>query len=207
PGANPAARGRLLSCGSPGGGGVPAGGGGGGWGGGGGGPPPRPPPRPRGERPNFAAGVMPPVFVPESLTGMELLENFRASAAHMAIVVDEYGEIQGLVTPQDLLEAIAGEFKTPSVDDAWAIQRQDGSWLLDGLIPIPELKDRLGLDAVPEEEHGRYNTLSGMLMLLLGRLPHTGDVVNWQDWRFEIIDMDGRRIDKVLATRAAARAP
>jgi putative hemolysin len=155
----------------------------------------------RGERPNFSVGVQPPVYVPESLTGMELLENFRASSAHMAVVVDEYGEIQGLVTPQDLLEAIAGEFKTPSVEDAWAIQRADGSWLLDGLIPVPELKDRLALEAAPEEEHGRYNTLSGMVMLLLGRLPHTGDVVDWAGWRFEIVDMDGRRIDKVLAVR------
>lgn len=155
----------------------------------------------RGERPNFSVGVQPPVYVPESLTGMELLENFRASSAHMAVVVDEYGEIQGLVTPQDLLEAIAGEFKTPSVEDAWAIQRADGSWLLDGLIPVPELKDRLTLEAVPEEELGRYNTLSGMVMLLLGRLPHTGDVVDWTAWRFEIVDMDGRRIDKVLAVR------
>jgi putative hemolysin len=155
----------------------------------------------RGEKPNFASGAQPPVYVPESLTGMELLENFRTSSAHMAVVVDEYGEIQGLVTPQDLLEAIAGEFKTPSVEDAWAIQRADGSWLLDGLIPIPELKDRLNFAHVPEEEHGRYNTLSGMLMLLLGRLPHTTDVVDWEGWRFEIVDMDGRRIDKVLAVR------
>jgi putative hemolysin len=153
----------------------------------------------RGERPNFSVGALPPVYVPESLTGMELLENFRASSAHMAVVVDEYGEIQGLVTPQDLLEAIAGEFKTPSVEDAWAVQRADGSWLLDGLIPIPELKDRLAFSSVPEEERGRYNTLSGMVMLLLGRLPHVTDVVDWQGWRFEIIDMDGRRIDKVLA--------
>jgi putative hemolysin len=154
-----------------------------------------------GERPNFSVCAVPPVYLPESLTGMELLENFRASSAHMAVVVDEYGEIQGLVTPQDLLEAIAGEFKTPSVEDAWAIQRADGSWLLDGLIPIPELKDRLAFGAVPEEEHGRYNTLSGMVMLLLGRLPHVTDVVDWEGWRFEIIDLDGRRIDKVLAVR------
>jgi putative hemolysin len=159
----------------------------------------------RGEKPNFSTGAQAPVYVPESLTGMELLENFRASSAHMAVVVDEYGEIQGLVTPQDLLEAIAGEFKTPSVEDAWAIQRSDGSWLLDGLIPIPELKDRLGFGNVPEEEHGRYNTLSGMVMLLLGRLPHTTDVVDWDGWRFEIIDMDGRRIDKVLAVRLPPR--
>jgi putative hemolysin len=152
-------------------------------------------------RPDFGNNLETPVYVPESLTGMELLENFRSSTAHMALVVDEYGEIQGMVTLQDLFEAIAGEFKTPRSEDAWAIQRQDGSWLLDGLIPIPELKDRLGFTLVPEEELGRYNTLSGMVMLLLGRVPRTGDAVEWAGWRFEIVDMDGRRIDKVLATR------
>ena len=151
--------------------------------------------RSRQRRPNRA------VYVPESLTGMELLENFRASAGHMALVVDEYGEIQGMVTSQDLFEAIAGEFKPQRTEDAWAVQRADGSWLLDGLIPIPELKDRLNFGAAPEEELGRYNTLSGMVMLLLGRVPATGDIVEWQGWRFEIVDMDKHRIDKVLASR------
>lgn len=154
-----------------------------------------------GGRPDFTRDLQPVVYVPESLTGMELLENFRASDAHLAVVVDEYGEIQGLVTPHDLLEAIAGEFKPQSTEDAWAVQRADGSWLLDGLIPIVELKDRLSIHAIPEEELGRYNTLAGMLMLLLGRVPRTTDIVEWEEWRFEIIDMDSRRIDKVLATR------
>jgi putative hemolysin len=84
---------------------------------------------------------------------------------------------------------------------SWAVQRDDGSWLLDGHIPVPELKDRLGLDAVPEEKRGRYHTLSGMMMLLTGRLPKVADTVHWEGWRFEIVDMDGRAIDKVLATR------
>jgi putative hemolysin len=150
---------------------------------------------------DLTAALQPAVFVPESLTGMELLENFRSAPSHTALVVDEYGEVQGLVTPQDLFEAIAGEFKTTTPDDAWAVQRKDGSWLLDGLIPIPELKDRLNLDSVPEEELGRYNTLSGMMMLLLGRVPHTSDAADWEGWRFEIVDMDRKRIDKVLATR------
>ena len=110
-------------------------------------------------------------------------------------------QVQGLVTLQDLLEAIAGEFKPSRGEDAWAVQRSDGSWLLDGLIPIPELKDRLGFSTAPEEELGRYNTLSGMLMLLLGRVPVTADRVDWQGWRFEIVDMDKHRIDKVLAER------
>jgi putative hemolysin len=154
-----------------------------------------------GQRPDLATLAEAVLYVPESLTGMELLENLRSTNSHLALVVDEYGEIQGLVTVQDLLEAITGEFKTLRVEDAWAVQRPDGSWLLDGLIPIPELKDRLGFATAPEEELGRYNTLSGMLMLLLGRVPKTGDTVFWQGWRFEIVDMDQHRIDKVLAAQ------
>jgi putative hemolysin len=153
----------------------------------------------RGEKPSLVDNLLPAVFVPESLTGMELLENFRNSGVQLAFIIDEYGEVQGIVTPQDVMEAITGEFKTHRVEDAWAVQREDGSWLLDGLIPVPELKDRLGLQAVPEEERGRYNTLSGMLMLLLGRLPATGDRCDWEHWSFEIVDLDGKRIDKVLA--------
>ncbi|NDA92621.1 MAG: CBS domain-containing protein, partial [Betaproteobacteria bacterium] len=141
------------------------------------------------------------VFVPETLTGMELLENFRASSTAMVVVMDEYGQPQGIVTEQDVFEAIAGEFKPRHADDAWSIQREDGSWLLDGLIPIPELKDLLGLDEVPEEDKGRYHTLAGMLMLLLGRLPRTADQVDWERWRFEVVDLDGHRIDKVIAKR------
>ncbi|KJK21954.1 membrane protein [Burkholderiaceae bacterium 16] len=155
----------------------------------------------RGEPTDLAAVVQPPVFVPESVTGMELLENFRISGGQIAFVIDEYGEVLGLVTLQDLIEAITGEFKQDGTGEEWAVQREDGSWLLDGLIPIPELKDRIGLRHVPEEDKERYHTLSGMLLLLLGRLPQTGDTVRWADWKFEIVDMDGKRIDKVLASR------
>lgn len=154
----------------------------------------------RGERPQLTENLQPAVFLPESLTGMELLENFKNSGVQLAFIIDEYGEVQGIVTLQDVMEAITGEFKTHRVEDAWAVQREDGSWLLDGLIPVPELKDRLSLKGVPEEERGRYNTLSGMLMLLLGRLPQTADRCEWEDWNFEIVDLDGKRIDKVLAT-------
>ncbi len=143
--------------------------------------------------------LQPAVFVPETLSGMELLDQFRASSAQLVFVVDEYGEVQGMITVRDVLEAITGEFTTPS-DDAWAVRRDDGSWLFDGLIPVPELKDRLVLKDLPEEGRGRYNTLAGMIMLLLGRLPHTTDSVEWEGWRFEVVDLDGKRIDKVLAT-------
>ncbi|MDQ0138633.1 hemolysin family protein [Cupriavidus necator] len=155
----------------------------------------------RGEEADLQAAVQPAVFVPESVTGMELLENFRVSGGQIAFVIDEYGEVLGLVTLQDLIEAITGEFKAEAAGEEWAVQRDDGSWLLDGLIPIPELKDRIGLRQVPEEEKERYHTLSGMLLLLLGRLPQIADTVQWGDWRFEIVDMDGKRIDKVLAER------
>jgi putative hemolysin len=150
---------------------------------------------------DLGEGLLPAVFVPETLSGMELLEHFRGSDTQMVFVVDEYGEIQGVITLRDVLEAITGEFKPPEPEDAWAIQRDDGSWLIDGLIPVPELKDRLEIKSMPDEDRGRYNTLAGMVMLLLGRLPQTADKVEWEDWRYEVVDMDGKRIDKVLATR------
>jgi putative hemolysin len=151
--------------------------------------------------------LQPTVFVPETLTGMDLLEHFRASGTQMVVVVDEYGEVQGLVTLQDVLEAVTGEFKPRRQEDAWAVQREDGSWLLDGLIPIPELKDKLELKVVPEEDKGRYHTLSGLVMWLLGRLPQTGDIGEWERWRFEVVDLDGKRVDKVLASRLPEPEP
>jgi len=153
----------------------------------------------RGEQIDLTANLKPAVFVPESLTGMELLENLKDSGGQLVFIIDEYGEIQGIVTLHDMMEAITGEFKPQHQDDAWAVQRDDGSWLLDGLIPIPELKDRLGLRTVPEEDKGRYHTLSGMLMLILGRLPQEADHCTWEGWKLEVVDMDGTRIDKVLA--------
>jgi putative hemolysin len=148
-------------------------------------------------------GLEAPLYVPETLSGMELLEHFRVSDAPLVFVVDEYGEVQGVIAVRDVLEAIAGEFNAPSDGDAWAVQREDGSWLMDGLIPVPELKDRLDLKELPDEDRGRYNTLAGMIMLLLGRLPRTTDVVEWDAWRFEVVDLDGKRVDKVLASRLA----
>lgn len=148
----------------------------------------------------LTAGLQSPVFVPETLTGMELLESFRVSDMQMVFVVDEYGEIQGMITLQDVLEAITGEFTTATPEDSWMVRREDGTWLIDGLIPVHELKDRLLLKELPEEDRGRYNTLAGMVMLLLGRLPRTADAVEWEGWRFEVVDLDGKRVDKLLAT-------
>ncbi|SMB90047.1 putative hemolysin [Pasteurella testudinis DSM 23072] len=149
---------------------------------------------------DYSANLSACIYVPETLTGMELLEQFRIQNMQMAFVIDEYGEVEGIITLQDILEAVTGEFTPNNEADAWAIQREDGSWLLDGTIPIPEMKDRLALKILPEEDKGLYYTLSGMIMLLLGRIPNTGDYVDWQGWRFEIIDMDEKRIDKILVS-------
>lgn len=151
----------------------------------------------RGEDIDLAAMAQPCHVVPESLTGMELLEFFRSSHSQMVFVVDEYGDLKGIVTLQDLLEALTGEFLVSNEDDAYIVRRDDGSFLLDGMLPIVDVKDCLGISELPDEGH--YQTLNGLIMLLMGKLPATGDKVFIQNWQLEIVDMDGRRIDKVLA--------
>ena len=156
----------------------------------------------RGVRYPYGVGALvePAVFVPETLSGMELIEQFRTKAARMVFVVDEYGVVQGLITPLDLLEAITGELKPVAHGDAWAIQQPDASWLLDGLMPVAELKARLDIDMdLPQENRGRYNTLAGLLMTVSGHIPQAGEKIACAQWQFEVTELDGRRIDKVLA--------
>jgi putative hemolysin len=138
-------------------------------------------------------------FVPNSLSGMELLEHFRTTGSQMVFVVDEYGDLKGLVTLQDMMDALTGEFFQEDVNDQMVIKREDGSLLLDGLIPIFDLKDALGIKQLPNEEDGRYQTLNGFLMYELGKIPQTTDIVEVAGWRLEIMDMAGKRVDKVLA--------
>jgi putative hemolysin len=157
-------------------------------------------------RTTIDAMTTPAQFLPETLTGMELLEQFRARSGRMVFVVDEYGVVQGLMTPHDLLEAITGELKPEVHTEAWATQREDGSWLLDGLMPVSELKARLEIRELPDEERGRYNTLAGLLMSVSGHLPATGERIECSEWTFEVVDLDGRRIDKVLALPQRAEA-
>jgi putative hemolysin len=152
---------------------------------------------------SIEAHVLPAVFVPETLTGMELIEQFRNESTRMALVVDEYGEVQGLITPNDLLEAITGELQPHAQVDAWATERDDGSWLIDGAMPVGEFKARLDIEELPDEERGRYNTVAGLLMAVSGRLPVTGEKIQCAGWLFEVVDLDGRRIDKLLASRIA----
>ena len=106
--------------------------------------------------------------------------------------------VQGLMTPMDMLEAITGELQTGTTQDAWATRRDDGSWLIDGLMPVSELKARLDIKELPEEDRGRYNTVAGLLQSVSGHLPSTGERIACAGWHFEIVDLDGKRIDKVL---------
>lgn len=141
----------------------------------------------------------PAPFVPETLSGMELIEQFRTTSARMVFVVDEYGVLQGMITPLDLLEAITGELKPDAQTEAWAQQHADGSWTLDGLMPVGELKARLDIDELPQEDRGRYNTLAGLLMAVTGELPTVGARIDCAQWRFEVTEIEGKRIDKVVA--------
>lgn len=145
----------------------------------------------------IAGHAAPAVFVPETLSGMELLEQFRARATRMVFVVDEYGVVQGLLTPMDLLEAITGELSPERPVDAWATKLEDGSWRIDGAMPVAELKARLGIDALPDEDKGRYNTVAGLMQSEAGRLLAQGEHVDGAGWRFEVVKLEGRRIDQV----------
>jgi putative hemolysin len=130
---------------------------------------------------------------------MVLMEQFRERGGRLVFVVDEYGVVQGLMTPRDMLEAITGELQPGTLTDAWARERPDGVWELDGLMPVSELRARLGIRELPEEERGRYNTVAGLLMAVSGHQPAAGEVIECVGWRFEIAALEGRRIDRVLA--------
>jgi putative hemolysin len=157
--------------------------------------------------------AQPVAFVPETLSGLDLLEQFRRpverATAHgrMVLVVDEYGVVQGLMTPRDLLEAITGELlQATSSEDAWAVPRPDGSWLVDGLMPVGEFKARLQILELPDEDRGIYNTVAGLVMAIAGHMPTVTECFDFGEWKIEVVDLDGRRIDKVLVSRVAEKA-
>lgn len=144
----------------------------------------------------------PAVFVPETLSAMELIQQFRQKSAPMVFVVDEYGVVQGLLTPYDVLEAITGELHAERQDEAWATLQSDGSWELDGTMPISELKSRLEIEReLPFEDKGRYNTLAGLLLCEAGHLLVQGERVVCAGWTFEVLALQGRRVDRVRASR------
>jgi len=140
-----------------------------------------------------------PLFVPESMQALALLELFKQSGTHIALVMDEYGGIQGLVTPSDILEAIVGDLPLPGEQaEPQVVQREDGSWLLDGMVSVDEFKELLHLSDLPGEDQGLYKTLAGFVMMQLGRIPQAAHSFEWEGLRFEVMDMDGNRVDKVL---------
>ncbi len=150
--------------------------------------------------------VQPPLFVAESTYVLKVLELFKSSGTHFAMVLDEYGGVEGLVTLNDVVEAIVGDL--PSIEDAndpMMVQREDGSWLLDGLLPVEDLKELLNRDQLTEDEDN-YHTLAGFMIRHMGRIPTAGDFFEWQGLRFEVVDMDGRRVDKVLLENLPPRS-
>ncbi len=149
-----------------------------------------------------------PLYVPEAMDGLELLERFRQERAHLALVVDEFGGLVGLVTLDDVLAAILGNLPSGKQgEELPAVRREDGSWLMDGALPVEEVKDLLDLDELPGEEEIGYETLGGLMMAQLGRIPRAGDHFEWNQLHFEVMDMDGRRVDKVLVASAGAQPP
>ncbi len=144
-----------------------------------------------------------PLFVPRTVSALHVLELFKQSGKHIALVVDEYGGIEGLLTHHDILEAIAGEmpFGGKAAEDK-AVRRHDGSWLLDGMLAVDEFKEIFHLDSLPGEKKDAYQTLGGFLFTQMGRVPAVAERFEWGGLCFEIVDMDGKRIDKVLVMPA-----
>jgi putative hemolysin len=153
----------------------------------------------KGEEINLTASLSQPLFIPESTRGLKVLEQFKKFGTHIAMVVDEYGVIQGLVTMHDLFEEIFGDITdfNEEPEEPQIIQREDGSWLLDGMLSIEELLEQFD---IPESaiDRGNYHTLGGFAIMQLGKIPISGEHFEWRKLRFEIIDMDGKRVDKVL---------
>lgn len=150
---------------------------------------------------NLKSLVTKPLFVPESASVLKLLESFKETGVHIALITDEYGSIQGVITLHDILEAIVGEVRSFGEPvEAQISVREDGSWLIDGDTPIEKVKDVLSVDSFPGEELGYYRTTAGLIIFILQRIPVTGDHIILGRLRYEVVDMDGNRIDKVLVT-------
>lgn len=156
---------------------------------------------------NLRDFIKEPIYLPETMSAVKALDNFQIGGVHLGMVVDEFGGITGVVTDYDILKTIVGNIPENGKDtDNLAYKRSDGSWLFDGLIVIDQLKDYLDIKKMPAEDKGVYQTLSGFVMSQLGRIPKTGSKFTYDDYEFEIVDMDGRRVDKVMVTRKDERS-
>ena len=151
--------------------------------------------------------LLPPVFVPENMPALAVLDVFKSQQPNFVMVIDEFGGLQGLLTIRDILESIVGDF--PAADQAGGQQifrRPDGSWLVDGMLPVDEFVEDLHLTELPDYDRGYFETVGGFVMNQLGRIPATGDVFEWGGLSFEIVDMDGLRVDKILVKKTNAAA-
>ncbi len=139
------------------------------------------------------------LYVPNTVTALRALEIFKNSGEPMALVVDEYGAFEGVVTLHDILQSLVGDITQPgATTDAPVVKREDGSWLVDGMVPVDQVKDLTGLKSLPGEETGDFHTLGGFLMAQMNRIPSVADHTVIEGYRFEVVDMDGRRVDRVL---------
>jgi magnesium and cobalt exporter, CNNM family len=154
-----------------------------------------------GESVNLRDVLRQPLYVHAHMSALKVVEMLKASPLHMAVVVDEYGSIEGIVTPTDVLKTIVGSLVEPGVGtEPDVVQREDGSWLIDGDVHIDVIKDLLGMREIPGE--GDFYTLAGFLLSRFEKVPDAGDYFEWQGFRFEVVDMDDRRIDKILVAPA-----
>lgn len=151
--------------------------------------------------------MTPPVFVPENTPALKVFEIFKSTRPHLVLVIDEYGGLQGLLTIRDILEAFIGDIHLrDSSGDLYIVPRADGTWLVDGMLPVDEFMEALQVTAIPEYERGYYETVGGFVMNQLGKIPSTGDRFDWGDFTFEVVDMDGMRVDKVLVSKTGDAA-
>jgi putative hemolysin len=154
--------------------------------------------------PDLRSLLQEPVYLPEGVSALRGLERLRETGSHLALVLDEYGGIEGLVTLHDILRAIVGELSAPHQAEPMALRREDGSWLLDGMLPVSELRELLGISSADADDLEEFQTLGGFVMGRTGHVPKTGEDFEWGGFRFEVVDMDDRRVDKVLVSAAEA---
>jgi putative hemolysin len=157
-----------------------------------------------GEQVDLTDHLRDPLYVPEIMPVLKVLESLKIAGTEMALVLNEYGSIEGLITLRDILEAIVGDIPSADEDrEPEAVLREDGSWLIDGLLPTDELKELIDVEDLPGEANGLFQTMAGFMIARLGRFPHASDHFSCRGWRFEVVDMDGHRVDKVLVSREA----
>ena len=154
---------------------------------------------------DLRAAIRPPFYLPNTVSVLRVLEMFKSSGAPMELVVDEYGDLEGLVTPSDILQALVGDIPGAGDTDPRVVRREDGTWLVDGMVGLDELKQLLAISRLPGEDAG-FHTLGGYMMARLNRVPMVADQVMADGYRLEIVEMDGRRVDRVLVTPARAKA-